>query len=259
MRDDRRRTCRRWRRCGPGCRSRGCRRRGRRRRARGRPGSRCRRRPSTIRSAPGGRGGPCPTPVGSSGCGGSRSKLCGGGGDVVAHSSVCPPHGSLPGRRAALAGPPHVPEERQRRRAEQERADRRHAVERGEPVVGQVAGDPAGHALDAELVLHEERQVEADEHQHEVHPAPALVQQPAGELREPVVDAGEQRERRAAEQHVVHVGDDEVRVVELEVDGRRGEHHAGQPAGQEQEQEPDGEEHRRRERRAGPATSSRSS
>ena len=69
-----------------------------------------------------------------------------------------------------------------------------------------------GHAVRAEDVLHEERHVEADEHQPEVHLAQPLVQHPAGQLREPVVDAGEDAEHAAAEEHVVEVRDHEVRV-----------------------------------------------
>ena len=61
-------------------------------------------------------------------------------------------------------------------------------------------------------MLHEEREVEADEGHPEVHRAEALVQHPAGDLGEPVVDAGVEREHRSTEQHVVHVRDDEVGV-----------------------------------------------
>jgi hypothetical protein len=41
----------------------------------------------------------------------------------------------------------------------------------------------------AQPVLDHERQVEADEQRPEVHLAEAVVHHPAGELREPVVDA----------------------------------------------------------------------
>ncbi len=94
---------------------------------------------------------------------------------------------------AAAQRPPHVPEERQRRRAEQERADRRDPVERREVVARQVARNPAGHAFEPEHELHEEREVEAHEREQQVHLPEPLVEEASGELREPVVD----RRRRA--------------------------------------------------------------
>ena len=51
--------------------------------------------------------------------------------------------------------------------------------------------------------------------------AEPLVEQPPGHLREPVVDRGEDGEQQAADQHVVEVRDDEVRVGELPVERRR--------------------------------------
>ena len=48
-------------------------------------------------------------------------------------------------------------------------------------------------------------------------------------LREPVVGRGEDAEHRAAEEHVVEVGDHEVRVLHVEVDRRRAEHDPAEP------------------------------
>jgi hypothetical protein len=62
-------------------------------------------------------------------------------------------------------------------------------VQRGEPVGGQVVGVAAGHALVAQPVLHQERGVEADERQPEVQLAQPLVEEPAGHLGEPEIDA----------------------------------------------------------------------
>ena len=101
----------------------------------------------------------------------------------------------------------------------------------------------------------EERQVEADEHQHEVDLAEALVEHPPGHLREPVVDPGEDAEHRAAEQDVVEVGHDPVRVVEREVDRHRGAERAVDPADQEHRQEAEGEDAAASRTSAGPGTS----
>ena len=122
------------------------------------------------------------------------------------------------GARAAAPGGDHVVGEDERAEAEEEAHDRDREVPAG-PLLG-VVGDAARHALDADHVHRGERRVEEDERRPEVQLAEALVVHPARHLREPVVDAGEDREQRAAEQHVVDVGDDEVRVAD--VDRRRG-------------------------------------
>ena len=153
------------------------------------------------------------------------------------------------GHRLAVAPAlEHVPGERKRRDAEDERADRGDDVQRGEPVGGQVVGVAARHALVAEPVLHQERGVEADERQPEVQLAQPLVEQPAGHLREPEVDARVGGEHDRAEQHVVEVRDHEVRVGDVEVDRRAGQQHAGQATEQEGDQEAHREQHRCLER-----------
>ena len=107
------------------------------------------------------------------------------------------------------------------------------------PSVGQVVGVAARHALVAQPVLHQERGVEADEQQPEVHLAEPLVEHPAGHLREPEVEAGEHREHDGAEQHVVEVRHHEVGVGDVEVQRRAGQEDAGQAAEQERDQEAD--------------------
>ena len=72
-------------------------------------------------------------------------------------------------------------------------------------------------ALQAEDVHREEREVEPDEHQPEVQLAEPLVEHAPEDLRPPVVEAAEEREHQAAEQHVVEVRDDEVGVGLLRV------------------------------------------
>ena len=112
-----------------------------------------------------------------------------------------------------------------------------------QPGVGRVDGDAPLHAAQPEVVLGEERQVEADEHEDERQLAQPLVQLLAGELGEPVVDAREGGEHRPAEEHVVEVGHHEIGVVQLEVQRGLGQHDAGEPAEQEADQESEREEH----------------
>ena len=75
--------------------------------------------------------------------------------------------------------------------------------------------------------------MEADEEEPERDLAEPLRQHPAAHLREPVVERGHHREGRAAERRVVEVGDDEVGVGQLPVDGEDGEEDAGDAAHQE--------------------------
>lgn len=122
-------------------------------------------------------------------------------------------------------------------------ADGADGVQGGEAVRRQVVGVAARHALLAEPVLDEEGGLEADEESPEVDLAEAFVEQFAGELRPPEVEAGEHREDDRAEQHVVQVGDDEVRVRQVEVQGRGGDEDAAHAAEQEGHQEAAGPQH----------------
>ena len=65
--------------------------------------------------------------------------------------------------------------------------------------------------------------------------AEPLVVHPPGDLREPVVDAAEQREDGGAEDDEVEVGDDEVRVGRRLVERDRREHDPREPADDEEE------------------------
>ena len=79
------------------------------------------------------------------------------------------------------------------------------------------------------------------------HAPERLAEHPAGDLREPVVDAGEDAEDGAADEHEVQVGDDEVGVVELPVDREDRQEDAGDPADREQRDHADREQQRRAE------------
>ena len=132
----------------------------------------------------------------------------------------------------------------------QDRAPRHELVQRqqvAERLVVVRIGQPPREADHAQDVHREERAVEEDERQEEVHLAPVLVHHPAEHLGEPEVDRPEHAHRRAGEQHVVEVGDDEVRVVNEDVDRRGGHEDARQAADDEHRHERQGEQHRRGE------------
>ena len=76
-----------------------------------------------------------------------------------------------------------------------------------------------------------------------------LAHHPAGDLGEPVGDRAHQRKHRAADQHVVEVRDDEIRVVHLRIQRHRGDHHAGHAADDEGEEKRQDEQQRRAQHR----------
>ena len=90
----------------------------------------------------------------------------------------------------------------------------------------------------------EERDVEADEHRPEAPSTEAFREHPARDLRIPVVDRGEDREHDRAVQHVVEVRDHEVAVGDLPVERQHRDHHAGDAAEEEKQQEAEREQHR---------------
>jgi len=66
----------------------------------------------------------------------------------------------------------------------------------------------------------------------------------ASPLGRPVIETHENTEQRTSHQHIVEVGDHEVSVMHLGIDGHHGEHQAGEAAQGEHEDEADGEQHR---------------
>ena len=109
---------------------------------------------------------------------------------------------------------------------EQECTETRDQVPGIPPHVVRIRVDPPRHSLETEDVHGEERHVEADEQQPEGDLAQAVVHHPADDLRIPEIDAADQWKDRAAQQHVVEVRHDVVRVVDLEIERDRCQRHA---------------------------------
>ena len=99
---------------------------------------------------------------------GSTSNWWNGGGEDSVHSSVVAPspHGLSPATRLRDEGLEHAVEEDQHADAGDVGADRRDLVPAGEGIG--IVDVAARHALQAEEVLREEDQVDADEHDPEV-------------------------------------------------------------------------------------------
>ena len=191
--------------------------------------------------------------------GGMRSKFHAGGGELAYHSSVSASHGSCPARlpvRAVLitfATNTSMPS------GDHVRADRRdHVV--GLPEAARIVRvDAPRHPHQPEQVLRQERHVEADEDEPELQLPELLVEHPAEQLRPPVGEAAEDREERAAEEHVVQVRDDEVRVRDVPVDREDGEEDPREAAEGDDGDEAERPQHRRVERDVAVAGASRAS
>src|SRR4029077_11502648 len=140
-------------------------------------------------------------------------------------------------RRALLAneGQYHAVEEHQHAETGNIRADRRDEIPPGERI--RIVDVATRHAREAEEVLREEGQIDANESEPEMQLADGLAVHVAGHFREPVIPAAENGEDRAERKHVVKVRDDIIGAVQDAIDASIGEHDAGDAADGEQENE----------------------
>ncbi len=69
-----------------------------------------------------------------------------------------------------------------------------------------------------------ERQMESNEEQPEVPFAEGFIQHPACRLGKPVIDGGKDHENDCTDDDVMEMGNDEVGICELPVEGCGGEH-----------------------------------
>src|SRR3546814_17448871 len=73
----------------------------------------------------------------------------------------------------------------------------------------------------------------SDEEDPEMNLTQELVELPAADLREPVIEAGKKRKDRAKRQHIMEVGNHIIGVVQIVVDTTVGQYHAGNAADRE--------------------------
>ena len=141
--------------------------------------------------------------------------------------------------------PEEVDEEDRDPRDRDQVADRRDIIPVGE---GRgVIGNSPRHSVEPEKVHREEDHVHPDEHQEEVQLAEQLVVHLSAHLREPIIEAAEDREHRTEAQHVMEVRHDIIGVLHVIIDASVREHDAGDAADGEQEDEADREQHWRLE------------
>jgi hypothetical protein len=133
----------------------------------------------------------------------------------------------VPGISASLRTIEHAPEEvGGEDRLAGHHADRTvrhkgvHRLQMMERLVVVSIRKPSWEAHGTQDVHREERAVEENEGQEEVHLPPELIHRAAKHLREPEVDRSPDAHRRTGEEHVVKVSYDEVGVVDEDVDGR---------------------------------------
>src|SRR5437870_13532689 len=82
--------------------------------------------------------------------------------------------------------------------------------------------------------------------QYEMNLAQFFVHHPAEHLGEPIVDGGEQREDDPCD-NVMEMGDDKIRVVDEDINGRRGHEDPAETTDNEIRNESQGKKHRRGE------------
>src|SRR5258708_27865336 len=88
-----------------------------------------------------------------------------------------------------------------------------------------------------------ERQVEADREKPEMPESQFLVQQSTERFWIPVIEAGEERVEQTANQNVMKVRDDEVRICELPIERNNGQHHSSQTRNEKLEKKTEAEDH----------------
>src|SRR6266481_6165720 len=115
----------------------------------------------------------------------------------------------------------------------------------GVPAPARLVGiDSARHSEQAGNVHEIERQMESDEEEPEMEFTERLVVHLSGHLRKPIIEGAKSREKNAAYDDVMKVGDDEVGIPKLPIEGCRAQHDPGETGDQELKEKGDGEQHR---------------
>src|SRR5262245_62560343 len=93
-------------------------------------------------------------------------------------------------------------------------------------------------------MLRVESKMKADEKEPEMPQAQFLVKHPPHRFWIPVVNGGKDGERKTTDQHVMKVRHHEVRVGQLPVERRHGQHNARQSSDQKMKEEGDAKKRR---------------
>src|SRR5882762_6894191 len=107
-----------------------------------------------------------------------------------------------------------------------------------------IAGVPPGHAQVTKNKLREKSEVESQEKSDGSDAGQKFRIQLAGNLGPPVVQSADVTHHRAADHDVVKVGDDEIRVVKMNVQAETGEEETGEAADEKKTDEAESVQHR---------------
>src|SRR5918999_235856 len=140
-----------------------------------------------------------------------------------------------------------IDQEDQRRQRDRKSASGGYQVPRIPPHALRIGMSSAWLSLQPEYVHGGKRKIETDEHQQEMKFPEPLGEKPAEELRPPVVEAREQAEDRASEQHVVEVRNYVVGIGLLLVVRHQCVRHSRKAADHEHRNETNGKQERGRD------------
>src|ERR1700746_3465398 len=132
--------------------------------------------------------------------------------------------GRIPGILGCLRPFEHavkeIDEKWNRRKAQPKRAQSDEYLQRllaTQMVIQSGVGDAPHHAVQAQIMHREKREIEKHEREDEMHFAPKLVHHPTKHFWIPKVDARENPKEAATEKHVVNVSNNKVGVMNKEI------------------------------------------
>src|SRR5262249_4761929 len=129
---------------------------------------------------------------------------------------------------ATQVRPKQVEDQNQYPKSLQQRANGHNKIQ-GLPTPSRLVRiNPARHSQEARNMHHIEREMKSDEEKPEMKLAESLVVQFSRHLWKPVIESGKDIEDNGANDHIVKMRHDEVRMTKLPIERRRGQHDSGQ-------------------------------
>src|SRR5207247_6782822 len=107
-------------------------------------------------------------------------------------------------------------------------------------------------SADADNVHRKEHAVNTDESQPKMNPSERFIHEPAEHFREPEVQAAECGKQRSNRHHKMEVGDDEIRILKLNIRRRGSKKNSAESAAHKHRHESDRKQTRRGKSDTGP-------
>src|SRR5688500_6506560 len=124
----------------------------------------------------------------------------------------------------------HIDGKEQNPKEKDEGADGRDQIVDSPSSLRWIGVNAARHAHQSKDMHWEEGNVEADEHQPEVPASQALAEQLTGELGQPVIETGKDREDHTTDQHIMEMRHHEIGIMHLPVQRDGCSHASGDTA-----------------------------